>query len=170
MGKYFKKGKVFKYRLAYNCFSECLTPFLLPQQIYFPKSFSSKEGKCYRYSCQHISICECWCEYLCLNQNMGELPVAWESFGQEADGSVAAVSTWWELLRPLRNAAWAMLMISTEYVVQSGGVVCLYKWAFQYPCICKFDCFLTSVIPLICKGSHVFWIFSQVPFRSDAAM
>lgn len=39
-------------------------PFPLLLYFYFLKSSTSQEGKCYRHSCQHISICECWCEYL----------------------------------------------------------------------------------------------------------
>ena len=138
VGKYHLKKKGFQisihihllYRMP-DPFS--LNPFPLPPQIYFLKSFSSQEGKCYRYPCQHISICECWCEYLyAWIRAWRGLLVAWESFGQEADGFVAAMSTWCELRGPVMNAFWAMFMINSEYVVQSGGEVRFYKWVFQY--------------------------------------
>jgi len=106
-GEYHLKRKVSKYSFTYIYFAECMTPFPLPLQIYFLKNFSSQEGKCYRYSCQHISICECWCEYLYVwIRTWGGLLVAWESFGHKADGFVAAMSTQCELLEPVMNAFW----------------------------------------------------------------
>lgn len=104
-GRLSLKKKGFQISIHIHLLYRMRDPFSLTTTDLFPIKFSSQERKRYRYSCQHISICECWSAYLyVLIRTWGGVLVAWESFGQEADGFVAATSTRCELLGPVMNA------------------------------------------------------------------
>lgn len=162
----FKKGKVFKCTLTYNCFIECLTLFLLPQQIYFLKSCSSEKGKCYIHSCQHLSICESWCEYLC----------TW-------------IRTWEGCLWPGNHLVRKQMalqqqgahdvsswdhsgVLSEQCLSQALNILCSlgekYVHINEFFSISASLSWTVSLHQLICKVSHVFYIFSQVPVRLGA--